>query len=69
MTRIAVVDDEQKLCEILKKVLESFGYEVSVYLSPVTFLEQFKSHSYSCLLLDLNLGTLSGLDYLEKILE
>ncbi len=67
MAKIAIIDDEKKICELLQKILISFGYEASFSLEPQEFVYQLQPDMYCCLLLDLRLGDKNGLDYLEEI--
>lgn len=66
---IFIIDDEKELCLTLKKILEAQGYEVRWTTDPEEFLPHLPNNHFSCCLLDLKLGGLSGIDYLGKIHE
>lgn len=61
---IYVVDDDQAVRESFRAVLESFDYEVEDYDSAFAFLKAYRPGAAHCLLLDLHMPRLSGLDLL-----
>ncbi len=67
--KIAIIDDEVSICEMLKYFFEKRGYEVDTYNSGVEFLDIFKKEpkKYSLVILDLMLPRENGLDILQKI--
>jgi DNA-binding response OmpR family regulator len=60
--RILVVDDEIKICELLRIYGEKNGYEVITATDGNSALEQVRQHNPDLLLLDLNLPKLDGLE-------
>ncbi len=69
MDTIFIIDDEPQICRTLEKVLEAGGYQAEWTTDPEKFLPKLSNNRLSCLLLDLKLGGLSGIDYLEKFRE
>lgn len=67
--RILVVEDEKKVSRFIKKGLEQEGYAVDVAGDGVEGLEQAESHDYDCVVLDIMLPKLSGLEVLREIKE
>lgn len=65
--RILVVDDEPRIREACKLVLEECGYEVSLASSGVQAIEGISSEHYDIILLDLMMPEMSGFDALVKI--
>ncbi|MGF1529165.1 MAG: response regulator transcription factor [Candidatus Competibacterales bacterium] len=61
---IAVVDDDRPLGEALQLLLEAADYRVDVYETAHAFLEGLDGTRPSCVLLDLYLPDMNGLDVL-----
>lgn len=57
---ILVVDDEEKLVDVIKSYLEHSGYKVSVAYNGIQALDVFEKVSPSLIILDLMLPDLSG---------
>jgi CheY-like chemotaxis protein len=68
---ILFVDDETMIVEIVKKMLETLGYRVSVRTSAIEAFEAFCNHPerYDLLVTDMIMPKMSGLDLADKILE
>jgi len=65
---VHVVDDDPDVLKAIGRLLESVGLEVAVFPSPQNFLERFDPNAPGCLVLDLELPGLSGLE-VQRILE
>jgi FixJ family two-component response regulator len=59
---IAVVDDETEICKALRRLLRSVGFDVETFTSGQQFLEFVRGRQPDCLVLDLHLPGLTGLD-------
>jgi FixJ family two-component response regulator len=59
---VHVVDDEESIREALASLLRSMGYEVRLYSSAPEFLAAEKPTRAGCILLDIRLPGISGLD-------
>jgi DNA-binding response OmpR family regulator len=57
---VLVVDDEPKICEVVKSYLENSGYEVFVAFTGNEALAQFEEKNPSLIILDLMLPDMSG---------
>lgn len=68
-TRILIVDDEQDICDITRSFLEKRGYEVLAAQDKDAALNIFRSFSPAVVLLDIKLGSSSGMDVLKEIKE
>lgn len=68
MTRLLIVDDEQKLVSVLKGFLETKGFDVRTASSGVEAMQMVEQHQPHVMLLDLNLegSAVSGLDVLTQ---
>ena len=64
-SRVFVVDDDRALLTAIERVLSSSGYRVQTFLSPAFFMEQLPYDGPACLVLDLRMPELSGLDVQE----
>ena len=63
--RVFVVDDDRALLNAIERVLSSSGYQVETFTSPAFFMEQLPYDGPACLVLDLRMPELSGLDVQE----
>lgn len=59
---IRIVDDDEGLAESFRLLLESMGWETRVWTDGRTFLEQDDLQGPGCILLDVRMPGLSGLD-------
>jgi two-component system response regulator TtrR len=64
---ICVVDDDDALRDSLRWLLESEGYRVAVYPTAERFLAQHIPGDSSCLLLDVRMPGLSGLELQQEL--
>lgn len=62
MGHIGIIDDDALVREGLKDCMESAGYSVDVFASAEEFLASKLSQSPSCLLVDIKLPGISGLE-------
>ena len=66
---IAVVDDDLSVREGLSSLIRSAGFEVEVFASAQEFLARPCAQAPGCLVLDLQLPGLSGLDLQKRMAE
>lgn len=64
---VYVVDDEEALRDSLRWLLESAGYRVSTYSSAERFLAAYRPGLASCLLLDVRMPGLTGLQLQQEL--
>ena len=64
---ISVVDDDISVRESLRDLIESLGYEVATFESAVRFLDAACLPETSCLITDLQMPGLSGLDLQSRL--
>jgi FixJ family two-component response regulator len=60
--RIFVVDDEPAVLTVLGRMLHASGYEVSTFSSPSAFLEAAPQEGVGCVLMDLSMPEMSGIE-------
>ena len=65
---IAIVDDDEALCEAMKSFVLSLGHSVSTFGSAEEFLQSEKISDASCLITDLHMPGLSGLDLQDRLI-
>lgn len=64
---VHVIDDEADVCEALKVLLETAGVEARTYASAEEFLAEVKVNNPLCLLVDVRLPGMSGLDLVRQL--
>jgi len=60
--RVAVVDDDQSFARAIGRLLRAAGFATAVYPSAEAFLQSHAAGPANCLVLDIQLGGMSGLD-------
>lgn len=66
---IAIVDDDPSVREGLSSLIRSAGLQIETFVSAQEFLDRPVAEAPSCLVLDLQLPGLSGLDLQKKMAE
>ena len=59
---VAVVDDDEHFCRSLGRLLRAAGMQPVTYLSAEAFLADTKHPVFDCLVLDVHLGGMSGIE-------
>ena len=62
---VAVIDDDLRVLESLANLLASFGYEAESYKSAEQFLTSFAPSRLCCIITDVEMRKMSGLDLLQ----
>lgn len=65
---VFVIDDDQALCQSLRWLLESVGLQVETYNSGASFLEKYNPERRGCLLIDIRMPGMSGLELQEQLI-
>ena len=63
---VFVVDDDQRICEALSELLSTFDLHVVTFVSAAQYLAYPKPEIPTCLLLDVHLPDINGLDLLSQ---
>jgi FixJ family two-component response regulator len=64
---IAIVDDEEAICDALTSLLRSVGWRAEGFTSAEAFLQSGLVHTTACLLLDVRLPGVSGLELQRQL--
>ena len=67
--KVLIVDDDRKLCRLIRDYLEPLGYEVSAAYTGPEGLEVALRDSFSAVILDVMLPGLNGFDVLRRLRE
>jgi FixJ family two-component response regulator len=65
---VAIIDDDESYCRSSSRMLRAAGIPSEIYRSAEDFLADPARGRYACLLVDVRLGRMSGLDLQEKLL-
>ena len=66
-TRVAVVDDDDSMREAVKTLIGSMGLSVADFSSAEDFLSRIKSQVFDCLILDVRMPGMSGLELQRRL--
>ena len=64
---VAVIDDDESLCRSLARLLRAAGIQAITYASAEAFLADAKRPRFDCLVLDVQLGGISGIELAERL--
>jgi FixJ family two-component response regulator len=64
---VYIVDDDPSMCEALTRLLSTVGLRAQVFQTPQEFLRSKRPDAPSCLVLDVRLPGLSGLDLQHEL--
>ena len=64
---VSVVDDNESLRRSLRNLLRSFGFRVETFASAEAFLESIHHEQTRCLVLDLRMPGMNGLELLSYL--
>ena len=64
---IFIVDDDLDVCKALRWLFESVCFNVETYISAHLFLENYNSNKKGCLIVDVRMPIMSGLELLEYL--
>lgn len=67
MSKIAVVDDEMSVCEVLRTLFENAGDEVVIETDAEKAIEMLLRERPDCILLDIKMPKLDGVELLSRI--
>lgn len=66
---IYIVDDDPALCKALRWLLESVNLKIEAYHSAMDFLKAYQLTWQGCLLIDIRMPLMSGLQLQQKLIE
>lgn len=65
--KVFVVDDDEAVCESLRLLVEDIGLEVQTFSNALQFLSAYNPNEGGCLILDMRMPGMSGLELLSKL--
>jgi len=66
---IAIVDDDEPLREALGSVLKAAGFSIDTFASAEAFLDSPNRQAIACLVLDVRLPGMSGIELQQRLIE
>jgi FixJ family two-component response regulator len=66
---IAIIDDDETLCSSLVDLMRSIGYRAEPFASAETFLALSNLVPFACVIADIHLPGMSGLELARKLHE
>jgi FixJ family two-component response regulator len=66
-TYVAVVDDDENICRSFARLLRAAGLQAVTYDSAESFLADKKHPEFGCLVLDIQLGGMSGIELAQQL--
>ena len=66
---VFIVDDDEDIGQSIGSLLRSLGYQVEVFTAPMSFLERAQAGASGCVLLDVRLPVVSGLEIQRRLRE
>lgn len=64
---VFVVDDDPSVCRSIERLIQSIGLKVEIFKSAAEFLQRQRPEGPACLVLDVRLPGLSGLDLQREL--
>jgi two-component system response regulator FixJ len=64
---VFIVDDDKDVREGLELLLRTIDQDSQSYSSAIEFLEKYNPHAYGCLVLDIRMPRMTGLDLQEEL--
>jgi FixJ family two-component response regulator len=64
---VAVVDDDENICRSFGRLLRAAGMQPITYASAESFLADTKHPQFGCLVLDIQLGGMSGIELVQRL--
>ncbi len=66
---VAVVDDDESVCRSLGRLLRAAGIRPITYPSGEAFFEDTQHPQFDCLVLDIQLGGMSGIEVAQQLAD
>jgi FixJ family two-component response regulator len=66
---VFIIDDDARMRGAMERLLKSVGLDAESFAAPQDFLRRPHTHNPSCLVLDVRLPGMSGLDVQRKLIE
>jgi len=69
ITYVAVVDDDENICRSFGRLLRAAGMQPITYDSAELFLTDTKRPQFGCLVFDIQLGGISGIQLAQQLID
>jgi len=66
---VSIIEDDEDMLEVLSRVVRSAGLTVALYDSAESFLRRADNSAVGCVLVDVQLQGLSGIELLEQLAD
>lgn len=66
---VCIVDDDEAVRDSIKELVESVGLNATTFASPIDFLESGPPNRFDCLVLDVRMAGMSGLELQQQLKE
>jgi FixJ family two-component response regulator len=66
---ISIVDDDESVREATEAQMKSFGYDAHTFSSSAEFLGSSGIENTSCMIVDINMPRMTGLELRDRLLE
>ena len=66
-TYVAVVDDDERVCQSFGRLLRAAGLQPITYPSAEAFLADTKQPRFDCIVLDVQLDGMSGIELAQRL--
>ena len=64
---VAVVDDDPGMLKSIERLLKAHKYQTATFTSAEEFLDDAEARAATCLVLDIHLGGMSGIDLRRRL--
>jgi FixJ family two-component response regulator len=64
---VAVIDDDPAMLKAVERLLSAMGFDAKTYVSAEAFLESAAASKAECLVLDIHLGGISGIELRRQL--
>ncbi|MGZ3158713.1 MAG: response regulator transcription factor [Burkholderiaceae bacterium] len=65
--RVAIVENDFGILKAVERLLHAYGYESEIFESAELFLQRSNEKAVDCLVLDINLDGMSGIELQKKL--
>ena len=66
---VAIVDDDDSLCRSMARLIRASGMSPAIFCSAEEFLDDDGHEAFDCLILDIQLGGMSGIQLCERLTQ
>jgi FixJ family two-component response regulator len=66
---VYIVDDDESVRTALSRLMRSAGIESRAYESSVRFLEEVRNEDHACILVDMTMPRMSGMELIARLKE